>query len=53
MVIDAVARNFEIIGEAANSINGKPVFISKTFKTTTQKLNELINRYKLKELKLN
>ena len=32
-------------------INGKPVFISKTFKPATQKLNELIDKYKLKELK--
>ena len=32
-------------------INGKPVFISKTFKPTTQKLNELIDKHKLKELK--
>ena len=32
-------------------INGKPVFISKTFKPTIQKLNDLIDKHKLKELK--
>lgn len=32
-------------------VNNKPVFISKTFKPIAHELNELIDKYKLKELK--